>query len=126
LARKLGLVARLPGWLDDVRTVLAASDVIALASDGEGLPTAILEALAAGRPVVATDAGGTSAALGRHGRLVAPDDAAGLAQALQTALSGELAFDPQAARAHVCRGFDIRSTAARVSDIHATALGNGT
>jgi len=47
------------GWTNDVRPQLAAANVFALASSNEGLPGVIIEAMASGLPVVATDAGGT-------------------------------------------------------------------
>ena len=53
--------------------------------DSEGLPTTILEAMAAGRVVVATDVGGATEAIrdGVDGMIVQPRDAAALASALE-------------------------------------------
>ena len=61
-ARDLGLADRVEfsGLCNDVPTRLAASDVFVLASDWEGLPLSILEAMRAGLPVVASDVGGVS------------------------------------------------------------------
>lgn len=56
----LGEHVRLTGAADDVAPLLAAADVLVSASLYEGLSLAYLEALAAGLPVVATDAGGTA------------------------------------------------------------------
>ena len=72
-----------------------AFDVYAQSSLTEGIPNAVLEAMAVGTPVVATDVGGTSELLtdGVHGRLVAARDAAALAHGLTEALS-----DPEAAQ----------------------------
>ncbi len=60
LARELGISERvtLTGFLGDPRPVYAAADVVALSSLSEGSPNALLEAMAAGVPVVATDVGG--------------------------------------------------------------------
>jgi colanic acid/amylovoran biosynthesis glycosyltransferase len=68
----------------EVARRLRASDVLLLPSLDEGLPTVVLEAMASGVPVVATDCGGVSEAVrdGVEGFLVAPRDAAGLATAL--------------------------------------------
>jgi glycosyltransferase involved in cell wall biosynthesis len=64
---------------------LRASDALLLPSLDEGLPTVILEAMACGIPVVATDCGGVSEAItdGVEGLLVPPRDSAALAQALE-------------------------------------------
>jgi glycosyltransferase involved in cell wall biosynthesis len=54
---QLGDSVRMLGVRRDIPTILAATDVFALCSDREGLPIAVLEAMAAGRPVVATRVG---------------------------------------------------------------------
>ncbi len=71
------------GRLSDVRPALAAMDIFALTSRTESLPNTVLEAMAAGLPVVATNAGGTNE-LVRHGEtgiLCPVGDAAALATA---------------------------------------------
>lgn len=72
------------GLRSDVRALLAASDGFVLSSLWEGLPNAVMEALAAGVPVVATTAGGVEELVedGRTGLLVAPGDPAALADAM--------------------------------------------
>jgi len=72
------------GHRDDIAALLGAMDLGVLASHEEGLPNAILEYLAAGLPVVATEVGGTAEALaGVPGcRLVAARDIEGLAAAM--------------------------------------------
>jgi glycosyltransferase involved in cell wall biosynthesis len=65
----LSLVNRvtLAGWRDDLPAIYASSDVYVLTTWGwEGLPLTVLEAMSAGLPVVATDAGGTGEAV-EHG-----------------------------------------------------------
>ncbi len=49
---------RLLGWLDDPRSLYAAADCLVLSSTVEGMPRVVLEAMAAGLPVVTTDAPG--------------------------------------------------------------------
>lgn len=75
---------RLLGMRADVPAILAESDVFVLSSIGEGMPGAVLEAMAAGLPVVATRAGGTGEVVvdGRTGMLVPPRDHAALAGAI--------------------------------------------
>ncbi|WP_233223553.1 glycosyltransferase [Amycolatopsis sp. CA-128772] len=78
------------GTREDIPDLLAAADVTVLTSDWEGLPLAVLESLAAGRPVVATDVGGIAGVLaGGGGLVVPPGDPAAAAAALNTVL-----FDP--------------------------------
>jgi glycosyltransferase involved in cell wall biosynthesis len=86
---ELDALAQEPGitWLGhvtDVRTLWARSHIAALPSRREGLPKALLEAAAAGRPLVATDVPGCRevAVEGVNARLVPVDDAAALATAL--------------------------------------------
>jgi glycosyltransferase involved in cell wall biosynthesis len=74
----------LTGYRSDVPRLLAALDVFALPSLYEGLPYVLMEAMAAGRAVVATDVGGNRD-LVRHGEtgiLVPPSDVQALAEAL--------------------------------------------
>lgn len=66
----------------------AACDTVCLPSHSEGLPNALVEALACGRPIVASDVGGIPELIdSRCGILVPPKNAARLARALDQALS---------------------------------------
>jgi glycosyltransferase involved in cell wall biosynthesis len=66
LAASLGISRRIHfvGWRTDIPRVLAASDLLVLTSAWEGMPNVVLEAMAAGKPVVATEAEGVVEALG--------------------------------------------------------------
>ncbi len=79
---------RVLGIRDDVDWLLAASDVFVLASDWEGMPLAVLEALALGLPVVATDVDGLRQACGDQATLVPPQDPIALAKALNAVFDG--------------------------------------
>ena len=108
------LLAREPdvrwdGWLDEdaKRDALSRADIVTLPSVSEGLPLALLEAMAAGRAVVATRSGGMPEVVtdGVDGYLVQPGDAVALSSALR-----RLAADPprrealgRAAHARVAR-----------------------
>jgi glycosyltransferase involved in cell wall biosynthesis len=84
--RRLGLseTVSFHGWRQDIGAVLGDLDVVVNCSLNEGTPVALIEALAAGRPVVATSVGGTPDLLGHglRGLLVPPSDPEALAVAI--------------------------------------------
>lgn len=113
----LGTRVHLLGHRTDIPFLHHAFDVFVQASDYEGTPNAVLEAMALGTPLVATRAGGTEeiAFDGVHGRLVAigdgdglgraiaelcdrPDVARSLAAAARARVEGELSFANRVAR----------------------------
>lgn len=78
---------------------MAACDVFTLPSYKEGCPNVVLEALASGRPVVATDVGGIPELMdSSSGRLVPAQDAVALERALEETLAGAWSADAIAAR----------------------------
>jgi len=85
-ASQLGIVdaCRFPGSMTRMADVYRAIDIFVMPSLWEGLSLAMLEAMAAGLPLVATDVGGVRDVLGDnlHGRLVPPGDPTSLAHAL--------------------------------------------
>ena len=91
LAGRLGGRVAFVGFRTDLGAMLAGADVVAMPSLQEGLGVAALEAMAAGRPVVASRVGGLGEAVvdGETGLLVPPGEPAALARAL-----AELAADP--------------------------------
>ena len=128
LVRGMGLedTVEFLGYRDDMPRLLAESDVAVLTSRKEGIPRAVLEAMAMEVPVVATDVPGTREAV-RHeetGIAVALDDVDGLADAL-----GRLAADPAlrrrmgaAGRAVVRREFDEGPIAETLRKIYRARL----
>jgi glycosyltransferase involved in cell wall biosynthesis len=84
--QELGLRARVRflGWRADLDRLYADLDVVVLTSKNEGSPVALIEAMAAGRPVVSTRAGGVEDVVtdGETGLLVSVGDAAGVARAV--------------------------------------------
>ncbi|MBA3286423.1 MAG: glycosyltransferase [Acidimicrobiia bacterium] len=90
MARALGVQSRVHflGWVTDVATAMSDLDVVVLTSRNEGTPVTLIEALAAARPVVATDVGGVRFVV-EHGvsGLVTPLDVDAFAEAVEFALS---------------------------------------
>jgi glycosyltransferase involved in cell wall biosynthesis len=115
------------GHREDVPEVLAALDVVLSASTGgEGVPQALLQALAMRRPVAATDAGGTREVIrdGETGLLVPAGDAAALAERAarlleDRALSARLAA---AGQALVRRAFGLEGMLDRVEAVYREVL----
>jgi glycosyltransferase involved in cell wall biosynthesis len=84
LGDEMAAAVRFLGPRTDIPDLLAACDLVVLPSAGEALPTALIEAAAAGRPVVATRVGGTPEVVvdGVSGLLVPPRNPAALADAI--------------------------------------------
>jgi glycosyltransferase involved in cell wall biosynthesis len=125
-AFELGIGERvsLPGWIDGAakQRELALAQVFCLPSHAEGLPMALLEAMAAAKAVVATTVGGIPEAVadGVNGRLVAPGDADALAGAIEallkdTALRARLG---DAARATVRQRFSTEAALGQLSALY--------
>jgi glycosyltransferase involved in cell wall biosynthesis len=127
LAAELGLEETVvfAGFRSDARRLAATFDVFTLSSTFEGLPIALLEAMALGRPAVVTRVGGVPEVVtdGAQGLLVPPRDPAALAEGLRCLLG-----DPQlrarmgtAARARAL-DFDIRKAVRRVEQVYTGLL----
>lgn len=118
----LGQVVRFLGFRRDVIDLVAAADVLTLASVSEGLPLAPLEAMSVGVPVVATAVGGTGEVVrdGVTGLLVPPRDPAGLGTALRRLVGdGALRATMGAAgRAMVREHFSLDAMARGYEDIY--------
>lgn len=124
--RAQGLDVRWLGFVGKTRSVYAAADVIAMPSLTEGVPLVALEAMAAGRPLVASRVGELPTMLrDGAGLLVAPSDVEGLAAALELGLRGgdPLAALTQKALQTVRRDYALESMAERYADLlYAPAL----
>jgi len=111
-ARSLGIASRLHllGWRRDVPDLLAAFDVAVLTSLWEGLPRVVPEAIAAGRPIVATAIDGTAEILrdGETALLAPPGDPGAVAnQVLRLLDDPALARRIASAARPLLAGFDI-------------------
>ncbi len=127
-ARELGLAdnVRWAGRRSDINDLLAAMDIWAMSSIREGLPVALLEAMSAGKAIVATAVGGIPDAARRdmEALLVPPADAPALADAMATLLKDRAragALGEQARRrAEDC--YSIESIARRIEGIYRAEL----
>jgi len=129
LAGRLGLGDRVRflGWRRDLDRIYADLDLVALTSRNEGSPVSLIEAMAAGRPVVATQVGGVPDLIddGVNGCLVPPDDPEALAEAMVTLLA-----DPdrrqamgQAGRKRVIPAFSAERLLGDMDRLYAELLG---
>jgi glycosyltransferase involved in cell wall biosynthesis len=114
------------GFRRDLVAIYCASDVVVLTSDNEGTPVSLIEAGAAGLPVVTTDVGGTGDVVedGVNGFLLATDDHRGMAEAVDTILSDpELAARLAAAgRANSLSRFAISRLTRDLDELYARLL----
>jgi glycosyltransferase involved in cell wall biosynthesis len=125
-ARGLSGAVRFLGRRHDVPALLAHVDLVCHLALAEGMPNAIMEAMAAARPVVATSVGGVPE-LVRHGvtgLLVPPRDARGAARAIIALLGDRAGAEKlgQAARARVEAEYTTARLAARTSALYETIL----
>jgi glycosyltransferase involved in cell wall biosynthesis len=102
-ATRLGIADRVRflGWRRDLPTIYGATDVFVLTSRNEGTPVALIEAMAAGVPGVATNVGGVPDVMADPGLgvLVPSDDAAALAAGVEALLCDAAARRAMGARA---------------------------
>jgi glycosyltransferase involved in cell wall biosynthesis len=130
LAARYGLSDRVRflGHREDVPALLAASDLCVLPSLFEGLPLTVLEAMAAGKPLVATRAGGVPEAIqdGSSGLLVAPRDPKGLAAAIRRLIDdpGLATRLANTAQARVRQAFSAQRLATEVEQVYEGLLSN--
>jgi len=128
LARQLHLDEHVTflGRCDDVAPVLRATDVFVLASLWEGMPNVVLEALAAGVPVVATRVEGVTEIIedGRTGVLVMPRDVPALVTAVARLLDEpeRAARLAEAGREHVATHFTLEAMVARHEELYRDLL----
>jgi glycosyltransferase involved in cell wall biosynthesis len=129
LERGLENNVRFLGRRTDVPDLMQAADLFVLPSKFEGLPLVVLEAMAAGLPVVGTDVCGTGEAVrdGVTGRLVAPEDAAALSAAISAVLldSRQASRMGAAARYIFHREFTVARMVTETEAIYAECHGHG-
>lgn len=124
-----GSFVRLLGNREDVPRLLAEAACVVLASDYEGTPLSVLEAMAAGVPVVASHVGGVGEAVldGETGLLVPPDDEDALAAAIAEALGSpdRARALGEAGRARARAGFSLRRMVGELADLYEEVAAGG-
>jgi glycosyltransferase involved in cell wall biosynthesis len=124
----IGKSVHFPGTVNDIRPLLAGFDIVAGSSLREGLPLAILEAMAAGRPVVTTDVGGNREAVenGITGLLVAPGDPQAIADAIENLWidKNEREVMGKAGRRRVLERFSASRMVAETEKLYSSFLGD--
>lgn len=116
------------GRRDDVPALLCRADIVCHPSRMEGLPNAVMEAMAAGKPIVATAAGGTPELVqdGRHAVVVQPERPEALAAGILKLVEdrGLGARLGAAARARVEETFSVEALVARLDRLYERLLGD--
>lgn len=131
LARPMGDAVRFTGFLsqEDVAAAVAEADALVLPSFAEGLPVVLMEALAAGKPVIATQVAGVGELVenGVSGHLVSAGDGDSLIRAIialaETPPEARAAMG-SAGRAKVRAEFDAGIEAARIGALFAGRAGD--
>lgn len=131
LLRNAGLLdlTWMPGPRNDVYEVLRSFDIFVLPSMNEGISNTILEAMATGLPVIATDVGGNPELVerGRTGLLVPPSDPEAMAKAMKEYLDDPemMRSHGRAARERVEEAFSLETMVGQYLSIYDSMLGTG-
>jgi glycosyltransferase involved in cell wall biosynthesis len=113
------------GTRNDVPDLLASADLFVLPSHFEGLPLALLEAMAAAVPIVATDNGGTVEALGPdYPFLAEAGSSKSLARAIESALADQwaAASAAEASKQRFAKHFSAERMAGQTSELYQSLL----
>jgi len=108
------------GWVKNVAEAYASADIVALTSRNEGTPLSLIEALAAGRPVVATNVGGVADVLDKYGFLVDSGDAVSFSARLGELIGSETLRSGmgQAGRQYVEQRFSKKNLFNNVDELY--------
>lgn len=124
-AAAIGDLVWLPGFRDDTPELYRALDIFALPSLREGISNTLLEAMASGRPVIATRVGGNPEITpeGIAGQLVSPDPEALAAAILRYAENPELMrAHGEGGRAHVLKSFSLKAMVENYDRVYGSLL----
>ena len=130
-ARKMGADKRVHflGWRDDVHEIMPLLDVFVLPSLNEGMGRVLVEAMAAGRPIVATSVGGIPDLVrdGENGLLVKPGDIEGLAREISRLLDQKDLRNEMGERGRtMALEFSVEKMVEKIDALYASlTIGNG-
>ena len=130
LVEQLGLRERVHflGPRADIPEILCASDVFVISSDYEGNPLSVMEAMAAGLPVIATAVGGVPELVvdGQEGLIVAAGDGAALSRAMSVMLRdpGARQSMGEACARRAQQQFDVSAMVGSYADLYEKAAAN--
>lgn len=125
----LGGCIHLAGLQTDMSRVYASLDLVVSTSFSEGMPLAMMEAMAAGLPIVATNVGGVSdiVEVGHTGLLHSTTDQDGLANSIVTLMSNKSMREEmgKAARKRVEENFELNDSVSQTSELLRSLSRNG-
>jgi glycosyltransferase involved in cell wall biosynthesis len=113
------------GWRDDIPEIMKILDVFVLPSLNEGMGRVLVEAMAAGRPVVASRVGGIPDLVkhGENGFLVEPGDVSGLSCAITKLLSDSKMRDEMGKKGReMCQDFSVEKMIEKIDVLYASLL----
>jgi len=126
-ALDLERLVTLTGWRRDIPAILSAMDVCVLTSLWEGLPISVLEAMAASRPVIATNTGGVAEVVinGKTGFLVKPRDIKNMSEKVSVLLRDGRLRDALAcnARSYLGDDFRLENMVKKNQDLYSSVMG---
>jgi glycosyltransferase involved in cell wall biosynthesis len=122
-ALQMGIADRvkLMGWRDDIHEIMSVFDLFVLPSLNEGMGRVLVEAMAAGKPVVASNVGGIPDLVkdGKNGLLVEPGDTDGLSFAIQELLSDKKIRDEMGEKGkNMAQSFSVEKMIEKINDLY--------
>ena len=128
MASRLGIKEnmRFLGWRSDVAEVMSTFDIFALPSLNEGMGRVLAEAMAAGKPLVASNVGGIPDLVkhGQNGFLVGPGDADGLSGAIRKLLTDKEMRDEMGGRGRaMAHDFSVEKMVEKIDALYSSLLG---
>jgi glycosyltransferase involved in cell wall biosynthesis len=107
-----------------IAEILAGSDLFVLASRFDNNPCVLVEAQAAGLPIVATRVGGIPEIVGDAGLLAERDDVDGIAERTLEALARLADYDRAAIAAHAQKRYSLKQIGEELAEVYGLALGD--